>query len=83
MTENKELISESDAQQSADSPTSDSAENQVIALRTFLKLPVAERNALLAQQVATIAECFVPGSEEMEWAEEYVEDENWDDEYPT
>lgn len=80
MTEKKELISAKDAQQSADSPTYDSAENQVIALRALLKLPSSERNTLLAQQAATIAEYFVPGSEEMEWAEEYVEDENWDDE---
>ncbi len=80
MTENKEVISARDAQYSADSPKSDLVENQVIALRALLKLPVAERNALLAQQAATIAEYFVPGSEEMEWAEEYVEDQNWDDE---
>lgn len=42
-------------------------------------MPVAQRNALLTHQAATIAEYFVTGAEEMEWTEEYVEDENWND----
>lgn len=74
MSKNKGLIN------NADSPIVDATEQQVSALRAFLTLPVAERNALLAQQAATIAEYFVLGSEEMEWADEYVENDNWDDE---
>ncbi len=56
----------------------DVTQQQVSALRALL-IPVAERNDLLAQQAATIAEYFVPAVEEMEWIEEYVEDDNWDD----
>ena len=52
----------------------------VMDRRTFLKLPVPERNALLARQAAIVAEHFLPGSEQMEWVEEYIEDDNWDDE---
>lgn len=48
-------------------------------LRAFLKLPITERSALLTKQAAMLEEYFQPGAEEMEWAEEYVEDENWDD----
>lgn len=55
--------------------------SQIIALRALLLLPIPERNAILAQQVEALAgECFLPGSEEMEWVEEYIEDDNWDDE---
>lgn len=54
--------------------------NQIIALYALLLLPIAERNAILAQQVEAAKDCFLPGSEEMEWVEEYVEDDNWDDE---
>ncbi|MCL1465551.1 hypothetical protein [Argonema galeatum] len=53
---------------------------QTIALRALLHLPVAERNTILAQQVEEAKDCFLPGSEEMEWVEEYIEDDNWDDE---
>lgn len=56
------------------------AEMPVMDRRTFLKLPVPERNALLARQAAIVAEHFLPGSEQMEWVEEYIEDDNWDDE---
>ncbi len=56
-------------------------------LRDFLKLPPQERDRLLAQQLdpttvegQAIAVYFQPGSEGMEWAEEYIEDEAWDDE---
>ncbi|BAZ13924.1 hypothetical protein NIES4071_57640 [Calothrix sp. NIES-4071] len=55
-------------------------EQQLIALRNLLKLPPEERQAILAVHASIIAKYFVPGSDEMEWAEEYVEDENWDDE---
>lgn len=48
--------------------------------RAFLKLPVAQRNALLSGQAAIVAEDFQPGEEGMEWTDEYVEDESMDDE---
>lgn len=48
--------------------------------RAVLKLPVAQRNALLSQQVAIVAEHFQPGAEGMEWTDQYVEDEIVDDE---
>lgn len=55
-----------------------SAELPVMDRRTFLKLPVSERNALLARQAAIVAEHFLPGSEQMEWVEEYIEYDNWE-----
>jgi uncharacterized protein (DUF433 family) len=48
--------------------------------RAFLKLPVAQRNALLSQQAAIVAEAFQAGAEGMEWTDEYIEDESMDDE---
>lgn len=51
MTENKELIFAKDSQQSASSLASNACKYQIIERWAFLKLPVAHRNALLAQQV--------------------------------
>lgn len=79
MTENKGLMHNAQMEQLADLHPVDITEQQISALRALLTLPVAERNALLAHQAATIAEYFVTGAEEMEWTEQYVEDENWDD----
>lgn len=47
--------------------------------RAFLRLSPVERNILLTRQVAAISQYFQAGTEEMEWAEEYVEDD-WNDE---
>ena len=60
--------------------TSTTTQEQIALLRHILQLPIAERNALLAQQAATIAEYFRLGSEKMEWVEDYIEDDKWDDE---
>lgn len=54
---------------------------QVVALKALLLLPMAERNAILAKQVEAVKDCFLPGSEEMEWVEEYVENDNWDEQF--
>ena len=48
--------------------------------RAFLKLSVAQRNALLFQQAAIVAKDFQPGAEGMEWTDEYVEGKSMDDE---
>ncbi len=79
MTENKGLMHNAQMEQSANLHPVDITEQQISALRALLNLPVAECNDLLAQQAAAIAEYFVPAAEEMEWIEEYVEDNNWDD----
>ncbi|MCY7278444.1 MAG: hypothetical protein LH702_33090 [Phormidesmis sp. CAN_BIN44] len=47
--------------------------------RAFLKLPEDDRDRILAEQSALVADDFQPGSEAMEWVEHYIEDENWDD----
>lgn len=80
MTENEALIKNAQIEDLAAEPPVDAAQQQIIALRELLKLPYSQRNTLLAQQAATIAEYFLPGSEEMEWAEKYVEDDITDDE---
>ena len=79
MTENKELINNAQIEL-PDLYTANVTDvtQQVSTLRALL-MPIAQRNALLTQQAATIAEYFVTGAEEMEWTEEYVEDENWND----
>ena len=41
----------------------------------FLKLPKAQRRKLLAQQAEEVAHLYQPGSELLEWTENYVEDE--------
>jgi hypothetical protein len=41
----------------------------------FLKLPKAERQRLLEQQAKDIAHLYQPGSELLEWTENYAEDE--------
>ena len=78
MTKNEELTSifvKDDV-----TTTNDEIDQQLTALRKMLKLPSEERQAILAKHAAKLAKYFVPGSEEMEWAEEYVEDESWNDE---
>ncbi len=53
---------------------------QSTGIRAFLKLPLAEQQRQLEQQAALAVPYFQPGSEDMEWVEEYVEDDDWDDE---
>jgi hypothetical protein len=48
--------------------------------RAFLKLLIAQRNALLSQQAAIVAKDFQSGVEGMEWIDEYVEGESMDEE---
>lgn len=80
MTENKELINNAQIElPDLYAANVTDVTQQVSTLRALLTLPIAQRNALLTQQAATIAEYFVTGAEEMEWTEEYVEDENWND----
>jgi hypothetical protein len=74
MTEKTGLIYSSDA------TIANTADEQVIALRALLKLSPSERDRMLTQQVVSIADYFTPGSEEMEWAEKYVENGSWVDE---
>lgn len=74
MMENNELISTDDAQHSA-APKTNLSEDRAIDRRAFLQLPPEQRNALLAQQVNRVAECFLPGAEGMEWKDEYIDDD--------
>lgn len=78
MSKDQEFISTKDTQQSP-APTSKSSECQVIDRRAFLKLPVEQRAAILAQQVATVAQYFLPGAEGMEWTDEYINDDILDE----
>ncbi len=73
MSENKELILTKDTQHSP-APIFNSSECQVIDRRAFLKLPVEQRDAILAQQVATVAEYFLPSAEGMEWTDECIDE---------
>ena len=47
--------------------------------RAFLNLTVAQRNVLLAHQATTVEEHFQPSAAGMEWVDEYIEDQIWDD----
>lgn len=74
MSKDQEIISTKDVQQ-LPAPISNSSECQAIDRRAFLKLPVEQRDAILAQQVATVAEYFLPGAEGMEWTDEFIDDD--------
>lgn len=51
----------------------------LLALKAMLSMPQEQRNRLLSEQSFTLASYFQPGTEEMAWTEDYVEDQ-WDDE---
>ena len=75
-------ISESRLQQIWD--LIDSAEPSLIGdekidLNSLLKLSLQERDQIVTRQAQSIAHLFQPGSELLEWSDEYVEDDNWDD----
>ena len=53
--------------------------NEKIDLVSLLKLPHQERDRIVTKQAQSIAHLFQPGSELLEWSDEYVEDENWDE----
>ncbi len=74
MSKDQEFISTKDTQHSP-ALTSNSSEFQAIDRRAFLKLPVEQRDAILAQQVATVAQYFLPGAEGMEWTDEFIDDD--------
>lgn len=74
MSKDQEIISTKDVQQSS-ALTSKSSECQAIDRQAFLKLPVEQRDAILAQQVACVAQYFLPDAEGMEWTDEYIDDD--------
>jgi hypothetical protein len=53
--------------------------NEKIDLVSLLKLPHQERDRIVTKQAQRISHLFQPGSELLEWSDEYVEDENWDE----
>ncbi len=53
------------------------AEN--IDLNSLRKLPPQERDRIVTRQAQSIAHLFQSGSELLEWSDEYVEDDNWNE----
>lgn len=49
-------------------------------LRGLLRLSPKDRDKIIAKQAQSIAHLFQPGSELLEWSDEYIEDDNWNDE---
>jgi hypothetical protein len=49
-----------------------------IDLKAMLALPRDRRNQLLTLQSNLISSHLQPGSEAMEWVEDYVEDDQWE-----
>jgi hypothetical protein len=49
-------------------------------LRGLLRLSAKDRDRIVAKQAQSIAHLFQPGSELLEWSDEYIEDDNWNDE---
>jgi hypothetical protein len=47
-------------------------------LRGLLRLLPQDRDRIVAKQAQSIAHLFQPGSELLEWSDEYIEDDNWD-----
>ncbi len=59
----------------------DSAESnsdEQLDLRGLLRLSPKDRDKIVAKQAQSIAHLFQPGSELLEWSDEYIEDDNWD-----
>jgi hypothetical protein len=56
-----------------------SPKEPLLGLKAMLGMPLEQRNRLLTEQSSSLAQYFQPGTEEMAWTEDYVED-NWDDE---
>jgi hypothetical protein len=52
--------------------------DRISFLRSLLKLSPEERNALLAEHCVILSQESTSESDEMEWAEEYIESEQWD-----
>ena len=75
-------LSESQLQQiweSIDSAEPSLESNENINLNSLLKLSPQEREKIVTKQAQSIAHLFQPGSDLVEWSEEYMEDENWDE----
>ncbi len=51
--------------------------------KALLKLPVEERGRLLARQAAELKDLYQPGSEVMEWVEEYIDEGEFVDAEPS
>jgi hypothetical protein len=49
-------------------------------LRGLLRLSPQDRDRIVAKQAQSIAHLYQPGSELLEWSDEYIEDDNWNDE---
>ena len=54
---------------------SEGLSDQSMNIRSFLKLPPERQEKLLAQQALMLAPYFQPGTEAMEWVEDYLEDD--------
>ena len=62
----------------------DSAEPSLVSdekidLRSLLQLSHKERARIVTKQAQSISHLFQPGSELLEWSDQYVEDRNWDE----
>ena len=49
--------------------------DEKIDLKSLLKLSPQERDLIVTKQAQSIAHLFQPGSELLEWSDEYVEDD--------
>jgi hypothetical protein len=62
-----------------DSAESSSDNDEKLDLHILLQLPPQAREAIVVRQAQSIAHLFQSGSELVEWSDEYIEDENWDE----
>ena len=53
--------------------------DEKIDLRSLLQLSPQEREPIVTKQTQSISHLFQPGLELLEWSDEYIEDENWDE----
>jgi hypothetical protein len=65
--------------ESIDSVETNSIDDNHLDLRALLQLSPVERDRIVVDQARSIAHLFQSGSELVEWSDEYIEDENWDD----
>ncbi len=62
-----------------DSAEQSPAGDEKIDLNSLFKLSPQERDQIVTKQAQSISHLFQPESELLEWSNEYVEDDNWDE----
>lgn len=69
------LVTQEEAERVLGEPVETEQPLSLVERRAFMKLPLEERRRILAKQAENMARFYQPGSELMEWTEEFVDDD--------